>query len=278
MSNSYIIELERLRFQLRDILRAKGKTVADDAPLNVLIPAVSSVLPIDALNDMYNGRTYDLIDADGVITSMRGNTQRIRDAYLPSLNFMSDNLFKDNGTIRDVTIPNLPNIPSGAFQNSSVRNVTAGDTYIHYISFENARSLEHFTCTSVTRGDNYGFQSCVSLITFETQSFTNVDMGAWFNKCTSLKIADFGVIGTWTGGGFTNCPNVKAIVVRNTDAVKNITNQLSTLVSQSADFKLYVPDTMVNSYTADSNYANYTSYIAPLSDYDRDAILNGTSS
>lgn len=277
MSNSYIIELERLRVQLKDILRAKGKTVADDAPLNVLIPAVSSVLPIDALNDMYNGGTYDLIDTDGNITTMTGYTQRVRDVYLPEV-ISIGTAFGNNATVRDVRMPKLTNIPGGAFSGSTIRNFTGNSVNIGYTAFEGSRSLEHFTCNSVTGGGNYGFQNCVKLVTFETGSFTDVNMGAWFNNCSQLKIVDFGVIGTWSNGGFGNCPNVKAIVVRNTDAVKNITNQLATLVNQSADFKLYVPDTMVNSYKADSNYANYIGYIEPLSDYDRAAILNGASS
>lgn len=87
-----------------------------------------------------------------------------------------------------------------------------------------------------------------------------------FASAINLELLD--MAGKWAFGSscFSSCANLKTIVLR--DAANMSTLYRSTdLDDCHADLAIYVPDALVASYQAATNWASYASKIHPLSEY-----------
>ena len=100
-----------------------------------------------------------------------------------------------------------------------------------------------------------------------------------FQDLPSLKIVECGYhltsLGTYS---FKNTPNLKAIVIRNTTTVptinwRNRAQSIANLCGGSTNCIIYVPQQMISTYQADSNWIALSSNIQAIENYNKDAIL-----
>lgn len=287
---------ERLRVQLRDILRSKGKTVADDATLATLIPLVNSVGINDEFKKMCEGQQFELVDSEGIITTIPA--QFITDSYkkkitkvdLPECTSLGESVFSNGTTLISVKLPKCT-----SFGNSTLGGETGLTALQELVLSNNIASignlfLVHCPLTELHLGNigtiGYRFlQNCSNLVVFKMDSCTSINMGGTtaysFQSVNSLKIADFGNVSAFTSGDasntFKNATNMKAVVIRKTDGVATLgtVNAFKWLLNNVTGWYIYVPDDLVDAYKADSKWSTFADYFKPLSEYDEEAILNG---
>ena len=90
--------------------------------------------------------------------------------------------------------------------------------------------------------------------------------GSFLNYATKLKAIDVpSGIATIPASAFSNCFELKKIIIRKSDAVVilSATNAFSNI---NYDAKIYVPDALVDSYKDATNWAFYADYIYPMSE------------
>ena len=179
--------------------------------------------------------------------------------------------FQNNGSIvyncsslRSINMPEY--LGSDRYQYENNYNAYAWSTAI---------SDPFYGCTSL---EYVNFGKCEDL------KFTDPDQwhsGA-FQNLPSLKIVECGYhltsLGTYS---FKNTPNLKAIVIRNTTTVptinwRNRTQSIANLCGDSTSCIIYVPQSMMSTYQADSNWMALSSNIQAIENYDKDAILAGS--
>ena len=100
-----------------------------------------------------------------------------------------------------------------------------------------------------------------------------------FNGNGLMKILDLGDVTAITGTimCFLNCVSMRALVIRKTDAMTTLASAtpLNWLKNNVPDWRIYVPDDLVDTYKANATWANFTDLILPLSEYNEQAILGG---
>lgn len=265
MGNSYILDLERLRAQLRDILRTKGKTVTDEAPMATLVPLVNGVGVNNVINNFINNADFDLIDDEGIITTV--NTTRLSGSSVK---------------LKRLVLPALQSCSAQAFQNSTVTSATIAtenpDTCIIGASaFSPCTSMTEFIGGNIRSNSNDFIGGCTAL---EKIAFNSFYTSAYaFRNNQNLKIVDFGysTIIKNAASHFNNSPSMKAIVIRTTGSVITLETitPLSWLLDNVTGWKIYVPDELVEDYKVASQWSTFADYFAPLSEYDEEALLNG---
>jgi hypothetical protein len=295
MSNAFVVELERLRVQLRNILRSKGKTVADNAPLNTIIPLTESISVNSAIKSMCEKTNFEIVDTEGIITSvspflsadasphltklhlpnctqitgMGGQTTGLTSLKLPSCIMFGD--FAVNG---ESGSPNLTEIEL----NNNISSIGNG-------FLKGATGLTELVIGNVGTIGYRFLQDCTNLIRFKMGNCTSLNMGGStngysFQNVNNLKIADFGDVvfsgGHATGGTFKNATNFKALVLRKTDGVCTLgsANAFLWLKNNVTGWYIYVPDALVDTYKGASNWSTFADYFKPLSEYDESAILS----
>ena len=264
MSSSYILDWERLRAQLRDILRTKGKTVSDEAPMATLVPLVNSVGINNVINNFINNVDFDLIDDEGIITTV--NSTRLSGASVK---------------LKRLVLPALQSCSSQAFQNSTVTSATIAtenpDTCIIGASaFSPCTSMTEFIGGNIRSNSNDFIGGCTALEKIVFNSFYTENYA--FRNNPNLKIVDFGYSPIIKNAShFNNSPAIKAIVIRNTEGVITLdgTNPFVWLLNNVTGWYIYVPDELVEDYKVALQWSTFADYFAPLSEYDEEAILNG---
>lgn len=264
MSNSYILDWERLRAQLRGILRTKGKTVADEAPMATLVPLVNSVGINHILKSIISGAQFELIDTEGEITTV------------------STSILKSTA-ITKIKLPKLTgNVYTEAFRACTL--LTEAEISTEATSPAILGSNAFYGCTALTEfkgGDinfygTYCLYGCTSLIKATFDSVVLQDYRQFYG-CTALKIVDFGETSAIANYDlFDASANLEAIVIRNSTLCTLAgTKPFNWLKNNVSGWKIYVPDALVDSYKVASQWSTFADYFAPLSDYNEEAILNG---
>lgn len=291
--SSYIVDWERLRAKLRDILRSKGKTVTDDATMATLVPLVNSIGINDEFKKLCEGSNFEIIDTEGIITSFieclsSTAIAKITKISLPNCTSLAENTFKGATSLTEVTLPKCTSFPLRCL--STCSNLTSVN-FSQNIGSIGGYFLEGSKITELHLGTvgtaSTGFlNNCGNLIHFSAESISSFSFDGSTNanhsfyNARSLVIADFGDISSFTSGNqytFYNATNFKAFVIRKTDGVATLgaSAALSWLKSNVTGWHIYVPDALVDTYKAASNWSTYADYFAPLSDYDEETILNG---
>ena len=113
-------------------------------------------------------------------------------------------------------------------------------------------------------------------------NFTYENKRSSFYQCPNLKIVDFGVCTQFLGGhqtySFNGCTNIKAIVLRRTNAVTTLRDATAFqwLKDNVQGWYFYVPDDLVDTYKNATMWSTwYADYIKPLSEYNKEEILGG---
>ena len=86
-----------------------------------------------------------------------------------------------------------------------------------------------------------------------------------FEGCAGLVKADFQHISNLGIGNYAlACANLTTLIIRNTDFVPTKSNTAfgtATTKMNTGEGKIYVPESMVSAYKADSNWSNYADQI-----------------
>lgn len=154
-----------------------------------------------------------------------------------------------------------------------------------------------YTCTNLISADfpfakhigQYAFYKCSNLNTVNFPELASIDMQS-FNGCKNLKTVFFPALTTINtntfrdcggltrvelpsvvsiaGNVFYNCLALVCVILSNTETVCTLTNvsAFANTPIQSGTGYIYVPDNLVDSYKAATNWSTYASQIKGLSE------------
>jgi hypothetical protein len=108
------------------------------------------------------------------------------------------------------------------------------------------------------------FHSCASLEYVYLPKLT-VTPSQCFISCTNLKTVIFDSIITLGGYTFQSCKNLQTVVIRQNEKVCSL--GANTFNGYTFTGTIYVPDTLVEAYKSETNWAVYAEQIKPLSEY-----------
>lgn len=104
------------------------------------------------------------------------------------------------------------------------------------------------------------------------------NIGAYaLNHCTKLTKADFPAAVSLGSNAFRECSALKALILRNTDAVCPLPSyfDLYDTPIKSGSGYIYVPRVLVDSYKAATNWSTYASKFRAIEDYTVDGTTTG---
>ena len=133
---------------------------------------------------------------------------------------------------------------------------------------ELSNASAYTTNTYLTEIATNAYINCNSISQVKFENVTSIGNSA-FQYCYNLRIADFPAatkIGTYA---FNNCSNMEALILRNTTQVCSLAalNALYYSGINNRTGYIYVPDALVDSYKAATNWSTYAAQIKPLSEY-----------
>ena len=183
--------------------------------------------------------------------------------------------------------PSEANLVTGSdMANTSLSGIFYNNTTI--VTFSELALFKNVTILPVGRSNQSLFNGCTNLTTVNLDNVTNVG-NYTFNSCTKLvNLGDTRKITNWgqnnvtgashitfgenfsTMGGLCLAKNTicKWVKILNTTSVASLTG--TKLNYESTVPKIYVPDSLVDSYKAATNWSGYASYIFPLSQFATD--------
>lgn len=263
MSNSYIVKLERIRTQLRDILRGKGKIVTDNETLDNLVPVVSTIGINSTIAKYLAGiEVFDVIDNDGeilTVASSRFKNLKVQNVKIPAVTYLGTDCFRSS-QLRQIEL---------ATNNNDTLCTADGACFYDCVY------LQTLIGGKVHIG-NEAINGCTSLVKIKCENLT---FGTYaLRGLTNLKIIDFGTtpaLSSSGGYGMNSSPSFKAIVLRNESMTTfGMSTTFTYLANNVTGWYIYVPDELVDTYKADSSWSAYSTYFKPLSEYNEESILN----
>lgn len=124
----------------------------------------------------------------------------------------------------------------------------------------------HYENNEISSVGNYAFAQCKKI---ESINFPNaiVIYGYAFDNCQNLKIAELPMVNEIQHPSFRNCAQLEKFILRG-DSVASLSNTNVFLYSGIANGTgyIYVPDELVDSYKAATNWSAYANQIKPLSE------------
>lgn len=171
------------------------------------------------------------------------------------------NLFKDTGIVH---MPKLTLITGKCFQGCS------------YIKMFIAENLENAYKSSYPFGDT-AIEAYIAPKLDKSNLGTLKLIGDYYHSnnlvgCSTLKVLEVGKIDRIEKQAFRQYSSLTAIVLHQQDTIVTLNGYSSgdsfDVYFPNQNVKIYVPDSMVASYQADSVWSNFTSHIAPISEYD----------
>lgn len=160
----------------------------------------------------------------------------------PNVTTVADYAFRGCSKVTSLNLPKLTKAGVSAFYQVNVPNlilpeVTTMGTY----TFGGSTTNQTITLPKLTVVQSNGFR--------QNEGVTKVDLGA----CTSIYAT-----------GFFNCYKLATLIIR-TASVCSLSNT-NAFTGCSALANIYVPDTLVDSYKAATNWTTYADKIKPLSE------------
>ena len=133
-------------------------------------------------------------------------------------------------------------------------------------SFYGCKNLHNLYLPMLASIENNCFRNCSALTEFITGGNFNSRLDtSTFEGCAGLVKADFQHISKL---GIANyalaCANLTTLIIRNTDFVPTKGNNAfgtATTKMNTGEGKIYVPESMVSAYKADSNWSKYADQI-----------------
>jgi hypothetical protein len=134
-------------------------------------------------------------------------------------------------------------------------------TTIGVNTFARCSSLTQITLPAdLTTIKSYAFYSCSSLESLVLPAgVTTLDGSGMFSSCSSLTSVDIPVgVGNIPANTFSNCTALQSVTLRKSDGAVTLANVnafTSALYVQKPDFAIYVPETLISTYEAASNWS-----------------------
>src|SRR5574344_1348428 len=172
----------------------------------------------------------------------------------------------------DGKLPRLIDVPGfdGVFNNCN--SLISISTLSHVITigssaFTNCNSLKTLDLTSVctTIGDE-SFYNCSSLESIgDINSVTTIGYYEFYN-CKVLKTIELTNITSIGNGAFNTCPSLKYLKIN----ASSVPTAGSAILDNSGICKIYVVDSLVDSYKSATNWSTYASRIFSLTQFSVD--------
>ena len=202
---------------------------------------------------------------------------KVNSTFFPGLDsasaYLSSSCFSGCAHITEVDLPaTVDALPSNAF------NTCTGLTYVKFLGrningssvFQGCNSLMTLLLPNVTTITNQSnFRACTSLESVELPALTSMTGQYNFRECTALKRVTFGAqLANVASNVFQSCSHLEAVVFTGATAVVTLsnTNAFTGTPIASGTGYIYVPDALVSSWKAASNWSTYASKIKPLSE------------
>lgn len=204
----------------------------------------------------YNCQSLETINLDNITRFTPTGGLGENDAF-----YNCTNLFKNTGIVH---MPNLTLITGKCFQGCS------------YIKMFIAENLENTWRSDYPFG-NTAIEAYIAPKLYKSEDKTLILGGDYHHAnaltgCSTLKVLEVGKVDRIYKQAFRQYSSLTAIVLHQQDTIVTLSDYSSgdafSIYFPNQNIKLYVPDSMVASYQADSVWSNFTSYIAPISEYD----------
>lgn len=128
------------------------------------------------------------------------------------------------------------------------------------------RSITELADDISTTIGQYAFRTCTKLTNVNFPSVTSTGVGAFYG-CTTLAKAEFASSVAFGNNTFYNCSALTVLILRNTEAISNLTGGLSGTPIASSTGYIYVPSALVDTYKATSGWSSYADQIRAIEDY-----------
>ena len=238
VNDKYILELERLRQNLVNVLKEKGLIVDANETLNNLIPLVNDNLFKDNQLSLLAENKVDYykdIQTTNICQYSFYYKTSIIKAYLPNVRTIDARAFNYCTNLRYIYLPNLVelkgifNTSGGTFCNTNIENLILPNYSIS--SFNNNNYCDYF----------YGMSKLKRLIIPKSPLL--------YNATYNFEILDCNLAGT----NF-KALNLKTLVMRGyKDSILSLSN--SSNISNIAE--IYVPNSQLENFKVDTNWAVY---------------------
>lgn len=230
-------------------------------------------------NTSFNG-CKNLISVDLPMASTFGNYDfqyctGLTSIRLPNATKFGNNTFYGCTGLISVDIPNATGIGTYTFKGcTSLTDVNIPNLgTINAYTFEGTSSLTDFEAHKATLVNTYAFRNS-GITNFHGDYIKNFGNYA-FQSCVNLKVVDVGLKATITSGSsayiaanaMNGCENLTALIIRSTKAwsLQNVSALTGTPIANGTGY-IYVPDNLVDTYKAASNWAAYADQIKPISE------------
>ena len=176
-----------------------------------------------------------------------------------------------NNSLTSIDLPAVTYIESSAF--SYCHKLTSVNlpvaTSIGSSAFTGDDSLTSVNLPAVTTIESSAFSNCSALTTVNfLPAVTYIRLWA-FSNCSALTSIDLPAVTTIEDYVFYNCDLLTSVIIRTTSQVC-ILDGASVFTNSpiaSGTGYIYVPDELVESYKAATNWSTYADQIKPLSEY-----------
>ena len=202
-----------------------------------------SVLTIPMELD-YSYEVQKIIFTGPLAEIVTGTLTSLDDTMLPpDLTEIRDYLFYNSSVLSDVELTNVTTVGQYAFSNCAIASLVMPNLF--------AAGLQSFSYNQMTS------VTLPNLMEVSTQMF---------QRCENLTTADFATASRIGRLAFYYCENLETLILRSESMVQlDGTQQFSNTKIESGTGYIYVPDTLVSSYQADSAWAPYALQIRPIS-------------
>ncbi len=244
-----------------DVLNAIAEFLGGEADATSISEAIENIVPVAPTG----GGDIDAL-IDDSITEINSNAQTIR-----------TNAFSQCSSLVTADFPEATEIGTTAFSECSALEAvncakveTTGNR-----AFETCSSLKVVNFPSLPNlAGGSEFINCSALTSVEFPALTTISASNTFSGCTSLKTADFPALTTISRSDIfaarydaPACTSLDALILR-APSVVSVTGSgfLSGTPIASGTGYIYVPDDLVDSYKAATNWSTYANQIKGISE------------
>lgn len=284
--DSVLTEQEALIATLQDTLRGKSSGGGAEAVIEPLSVTENGTYIAPSGVDGYSPVTVDVPIPDGYIVpsgvlEVTENGTKDVTAYA-SVNVNVEASGGDPNALLDAALNNtLTAIDSNV--TSIVAYACRGLSKLKTVNIPNATSIGTYAfyyCTALTSINapkvkslgTYAFYNCDVLKSVNFPLVTSITQNSLYS-CAALVMADFGVAGTINQAAFAYCENLKALILRKSDAICKLataTNAMQGSAIANGTGYVYVPTVLLSDtdstkdYRRATNWVNYDTQFRPL--------------
>lgn len=187
----------------------------------------------------------DFPKVTGVASSAFSNCSKLTSVNLPAATSIAASAFSSCTALTSLELPKVTSIGNSVFQSSSLVSV----------------SLPLVTSISTNL-----FYRCESLERVEAPAATSINSNAFYN--CELGTLDFPAVKSISAYAFRNS-SLATLILRSTAQVCSLANTNAfdgTAIGDGLGY-IYVPDSLIESYIAATNWSTYATRFLPLSEY-----------